>query len=121
MPPGTSGAVSAAGTAAALAGALLLGLFAAPMGAGAVGVVTLSGLAGALGDSLLGATVQAQWRDPADPARWTERGGRGMPDRGLAWVGNDLVNLACTLLAVGTAAALSRLLGHPLETPPGFR
>ena len=120
VPPGTSGAVSAAGTAAALAGALLLGLFAAPQGAGSVVVVTAAGLAGALVDSLLGATVQAQWRDPADSERWTERGA-GAPARGLAWVGNDLVNLACTLSAVGAAAALSRLLGHPLETPPPFR
>ena len=120
VPPGTSGAVSAAGTAAALAGALLLALFAAPEGIGSVGVVTFAGAVGALGDSLLGATVQAQWRDPADPTWWTETG-TGPPARGLAWVGNDLVNLVCTLLAVITAAALSGLLGHPLETPRPVR
>ena len=99
VPAGTSGAVSAAGTAAALAGALLLGLFAAPQGAGAVGVVTAAGLAGALGDSLLGATVQAQWRDPADPGTLDGAPRRGVPpERGLAWVGNDLVNLPAPCL-----------------------
>ena len=104
---GTSGAVSLAGTLAALAGAALLGLFAGSPKAFLV--VTLAGFGGALCDSLLGATVQAQWRDPAKPGRWTERPQAGPPGRGLRGVGNDAVNGLCTLSAAGLAALLARL------------
>ena len=105
---GTSGAVSVPGTLAALAGASLLGLFAdSPK---TFAVVTLAGFGGALYDSLAGATVQAQWRDPADPNRWTEQPQAGPPGRGLRRVGNDAVNLLCTLSAVGLAALLAWLM-----------
>ncbi len=104
--PGTSGAVSLAGTLAALVGAALISAF-APDWAGR-GVVTLAGLGGALGDSLLGAYVQAQWRDPARPDVWTERPLPGPPGRGWRALGNDGVNLACTLLAVLIAYACFR-------------
>lgn len=108
-PPGTSGAVSGLGTLAALAGAALLGCFAAPAGGAAGwGVVTLAGLLGSLGDSLLGATAQARWHDPARPGRWTERAD-GPPARGLAWVGNDAVNWACTLLGALLAFGLQKI------------
>ena len=103
---GTSGAVSLPGTLAALAGATLLGLFAGSVKAFAL--VTLAGFAGALCDSLRGATVQAQWRDPAKPRRWTEQPQPGPPERGLRKVGNDAVNLLCTLAAAGLAALLYR-------------
>ena len=97
-PPGTSGGVSLGGTLAALAGAALIGLCAVH-GAARI-LVTLAGLVGALGDSLLGAVAQAQWRDPVWPGHWTERPQPGPPIRGWRWVSNDMVNLACTLLAV---------------------
>ena len=104
---GTSGAVSLAGTLAALAGAALLGLFAGSPKAFAV--VTLAGFGGALCDSLLGATVQAQWRDPDNLNRWTETPRAGPPGRGWRGVGNDAVNGLCTLSGAGLAALLARL------------
>lgn len=104
---GTSGAVSLPGTFAALAGAALLGLFAGSPKAFAV--VTLAGFGGAWCDSLLGAAVQAQWRDPANPDRWTEQPQAGPPERGVRGLGNDAVNGLCTLSAAGLALLLARL------------
>ena len=104
---GTSGAISLPGTAAALAGAALLGLFAS--GLPAFLIVTLAGFGGALYDTLLGATVQALWRDPSDPEQWTEKAQVGPPGRGVRLIGNDTVNFLCTLTAVGLAAGLARL------------
>lgn len=106
-PPGTSGAVSLPGTAASGLGAALLGCFAGDLTGW--GIVTAAGLVGSLGDSFLGATVQAQWRDPLVPGRWTERAGSGPPDRGYAWAGNDMVNGAGTLLGALAVLALRKI------------
>ncbi len=106
---GVSGAVSLPGTAAALAGAALLGLCAGSERE--FWIVTLAGFGGALADSLLGAWAQAQWRDPDNPARWTETPQAGPPERGMRRIGNDAVNLLCTLAGACLAGAL---LG-PLE------
>jgi uncharacterized protein (TIGR00297 family) len=111
VPRGTSGGISAAGTLAALAGALCIGLLgllfwpdARPVHPdGALAALTLAGLVGSLVDSLLGATFQAIYTCPAC-ARETERHPRhtcGGPThllRGQAWLDNDGVNLACALM-----------------------
>ena len=104
---GESGAVSLQGTLAALAGAALLGLWAGDFKHGLI--VTAAGFGGALFDSLLGATVQAQWRDPVSPGRWTEHAQLRPPERGLNGFGNDAVNWFCTLSAAGLAALLLKI------------
>lgn len=123
--PGTSGGISAAGTGAALAGSLLISLLAGylwrwsattflPPDWNAVGRmaawVTLAGLAGSLLDSLLGATLQAIYTCPAC-CKETERyplhtcGTPTLYKRGLKWLDNDWVNIACTVFG-GVVAAL---------------
>jgi len=124
--PGTSGAVSLVGTLAALTGAGLVALAAGLLWQPATGlsihllpffaIMTLSGLAGALFDSLLGASVQAIYRCPACDKE-TERHPThtcGTPTqliRGWTWLNNDLVNTACSL--VGAILALAVWLLNP--------
>lgn len=104
--PGESGAVSLLGTLAALAGAGLLGAFA---GAAWLGV-TLAGFLAALADSVVGATLQAQWRDTTT-GRWSEIP-QGKPARGVNWIRNDAVNILATLVGAVTAHLLRHVLVH---------
>ena len=104
--PGTSGAVSLGGTLAALAGAALVGLLFAPDWPTRL-LVTAAGWAGAFADSLLGAFVQAKWRQIGTD-RWDEHPQPRSPERGLRFFGNDAVNLLSTLLAVCLAALLKK-------------
>ncbi|MHB0948461.1 MAG: DUF92 domain-containing protein [Gemmatimonadaceae bacterium] len=108
--PGTSGAVSGAGTVATLAGAALIGALATAAGwPGAAWPAIAGGTAGAFADSLLGAALQARrWCDRCDAATERTVHGCGTPTHvagGIAWLDNDVVNLLCTLAgaAVGWA------------------
>ncbi|WP_026370722.1 DUF92 domain-containing protein [Kallotenue papyrolyticum] len=118
-PPGTSGAVTRLGWGASLAGAatIALGALVASRATGQAGglvdmlALLLGGLAGALADSLLGATWQmVRWCPHCGSA--TERAVHrcGTPTthlRGWRWLDNDLVNL----LATGVGALVSAVLG----------
>ncbi len=116
--PGRSGAISIPGTLAALAGAALIAatapLWHPPRAASVAFAVLVGGFAGALADSLLGATLQAQYRCPAC-GRLTERrvhcdGNATVLAHGLPWLKNDGVNALSTFVGAGIAALLARLL-----------
>lgn len=107
--PGTSGGITLVGTAAGAGGALFIAAGAAlanwPVSFTAI---ALAGLAGAVADSLLGATVQARrWCERC--AKSTERlvhscGAVTSHAGGLAGFDNDAVNAVCA--GVGALVAL---------------
>ena len=111
VPPGTSGGVSLAGTLASVGGALFMAAGAAlarwpvPFTA-----IVLGGLAGAVADSLLGATLQTRrWCDVC--AKPTERsvhdcGNPTTRTGGLRGLDNDAVNAVCS----GVGALVTLLL-----------
>lgn len=117
VPPGTSGAVSMTGTAAAVVGALTVGgsawLVAPEAWVGqrplaGVSLVIGAGVAGAFADSLAGATIQAQYRAP--DGHHTERPA-GPLVGGWPAVTNDRVNWLCTATGALIGAAGAALLG----------
>ncbi len=149
LEPGTSGGTSPLGTTAALAGSALIAAWTvfglslvrastapplitgnlesvdAARSIGLLGVflvIWFAGAAGSIIDSVLGATVQAQYR--SRDGQYTER--RRGPEtadekaagsqtlhtrvRGLGWVTNDVVNIASAALASGLAVLVARAL-----------
>ena len=111
VPAGTSGGVTLTGLLSSLAGSFLVAL----SGWLFVGTVTtlvmvsLCGLAGSLVDSVLGATVQAQYRCD-DCGKVTERRVHCEQSTGrisgLAWMNNDWVNILGIAGAVGLAVVI---------------
>jgi len=109
--PGTSGGITVAGNLGGLAAALLIGMTTWAAGlttASGAARVAAAGIAGALADSLLGATVQARWRCPSCGATIeTPRHGceaAGEPMSGWRWLDNDAVNAVATLVGALVAA-----------------
>lgn len=129
VPIGTSGGISALGTGAALFGAAFIGLIAwllaqfpiaesTPAYSRSLAIIllaALAGLASALFDSLLGATVQQiYYCDHCQ--KDTERvvhscGTTTRPLRGWHWLNNDVVNFLASLVGAGVGAALVRIMG----------
>ena len=109
VPVGTSGGISAAGSAASLGGAVFLAIMALLTGWDTpLHAIVAGGIAGALADSLLGATVQERYWCQACGAR-TERqihhcGQRARRAGGISGFNNDGVNVLCSL--VGALVAL---------------
>jgi uncharacterized protein (TIGR00297 family) len=118
VPRGTSGGVTWLGLGASFGGALLIALlfsaadalFASGLSEAArgLGLVTGVGVLGALADSLLGCTVQAQY--VTSRGSHTERRlSEGSPNtlvRGLSFVTNDAVNFLSTAAAAAGGALL---------------
>ena len=119
--PGTSGGITALGMAASILGAYSTGVFfrvwqrLRKSSAPAPPVALISGLAGSLCDSLLGATVQAMYYCPVCQAETERRihrcGTPTQPLRGIAWMNNDVVNFLAT--ACGSAAAMGIIYATP--------
>ena len=111
LPFGMSGGVTVAGSIAAIAGAAVVALLAVALAwpARVALAAFLGGVAGSTLDSLLGATLQLRRRcDRCDCD--TERaihdcGAETRRAGGIAWLGNDAVNLVCG--AVGGLLALA--------------
>jgi uncharacterized protein (TIGR00297 family) len=113
---GTSGAVSGAGNLAVLGGAGLIGIaagFVSPEGSfpALVSVTLIGGTAGALFDSLLGASLQAIFFCPTCHKQ-TERHPHHICQsqtvhlRGWRWMNNEMVNFACSVVGASVAAGL---------------
>ncbi|MGZ3440940.1 MAG: DUF92 domain-containing protein, partial [Polyangia bacterium] len=113
VPRGTSGAVSALGLGATVAGALVVGAVAAFAGGRPwriVWVAVVAGTVGALVDSVAGATVQETFycrgcaRECESPRHHC--GADAERRRGVIGFGNDLVNFTATLAGAIAGAAL---------------
>jgi uncharacterized protein (TIGR00297 family) len=111
---GVSGAVTPMGFAGAALGSLLIALsgllvspsfFTAGRSTEILAVVTAAGFLAAIADSVIGATVQAQYACGSCGKTTEKRIHCGMPTRlssGWSWINNDVVNFACSI--AGAAA-----------------
>lgn len=116
VPRGTSGGVTWWGTAAAAGGALLIGVAAWLLGISAgnamltVAVGVGGGLAGAMADSLLGATVQIVYRCPHCGQATEQRYHHSCQNtptrrlRGITGINNDVVNGLSAAIGAAVAA-----------------
>ncbi len=105
--PGLSGGVTWAGTAAGVAAALCCGLAASVLGVAPAGPTAAAGVAGMLVDSLVGGTLQAQFRctrcGRVGETAACGCGAPARPVRGLRWLDNDVTNLLATASGGGLA------------------
>jgi uncharacterized protein (TIGR00297 family) len=110
MEPGLSGGVSLLGTVATIAGALCVAVVASLLRVAPLWPVAVAGVAGALLDSVVGASLQARhWCPTCSSECETPQHHCGTPTtlrRGVRWIQNDAVNLMATLCGAIVSAAL---------------
>lgn len=119
VPAGTSGAISATGTLAAIAGALAVSgtgaLLMSGVGTSVIPAAALAGLVGSLFDSVLGDGLQASYRCPgcgASPevARHEGCHKKAVRTAGLPGLDNDAVNWLATAAGAASSVLLVTLL-----------
>lgn len=117
LPTGLSGGVTLAGTLAEIGGACVVALAAAMVDIGSFLPIALGGVAGALIDSLLGASAQSlRWCPTCERACETNPHVCGTPTtqrRGLRWMNNDAVNLCATIGGAVVAGLLATAIPSP--------
>ncbi len=124
VPAGSSGGVSLPGLAASLAGAAFIALIAgaalalfSPVTAflsGRIAVAASCGFLGSVCDSLLGATIQAKYRETITGNEVETAFTRGVPNErigGFRVIDNDMVNFLSTLAATAAAYILALPFG----------
>ncbi len=120
-PAGMSGAVTGLGLMASMAGSLLVtaaGWLVWRLSPPEFLAVWWAGFLGSFIDSLLGASLQALYRDPATGApmeRSVVGGVRAFKIRGLAWMNNDVVNFVASVGGVVCAWLLLRYGAYPFR------
>jgi uncharacterized protein (TIGR00297 family) len=116
LPTGISGGITLAGTCAEVCGALAVGAVSWACGVAFWWIVAAGGFAGALADSLLGASAQELRYCPAcKRVCETDPHACGTPTRllrGAHWMSNDAVNLCATATGALTAAVLSVVIAN---------
>jgi uncharacterized protein (TIGR00297 family) len=110
---GSSGGVSESGTIGGAIGAAVVALSGYPWYTElkTTLVIVVAGVAGSLADSVVGATLQAQFRCEVCGRTTEKKLHCGEPTtkiRGLHWIGNDVVNGLCT--AIGALVAWGLML-----------
>lgn len=100
LPAGLSGCISIPGLLAGMAGSLIIALFAGSLEKATI--VFIAGICGGLVDSLLGAFLQARYKDGS--AEISDVGRQQIS--GLRWMNNDLVNISANALVTIATALL---------------
>ena len=113
---GASGGVTWQGTAGSLAGALLVSIASVPFCDISIFMCLfigcMAGIVGSISDSLLGATLQALYRDESAGV-YTESAQPGVSItlvKGWRWVNNDIVNVFCTFVGSVTGILFYALM-----------